>query len=468
MKSLRLPIIAIALVPAVAISVGAAPEDQPIFTGAIQKIIASKCAGCHNPEKKKGKLDMSTLELIIKGGDTGNAGIVPGKSAEGELFKRITLPADHDDHMPPKDKPQPTDKEIAILKWWIDAGAKADTPIKEAGAPEDLKPVVLELAQKTVEIPKATPKPVITPKELDPAVKEAVAKIQQEIGASLLQVAQSETGLMFTAINVADKFSDADLAKFIPVAASLEDLNLARTKITDTGLAIIGQMKNVKRLRLENTSITDAGLEHLKGLEKLEYLNLFNTQISDAGLEKLAPLKNLKRLYVWQTKATKEGAEKLHAQNKNLIINLGWDQEVGRPVMQPVVAVTPPAPPAAAATPAPLDPEASFFAAAIQPLFNRTCTACHGPEKQKADMRLDSFDAVIKGGETGPAIVAGKPDESLMIKRLTLPLDDDDHMPPKEKPQPTEKEIKLLKFWIAQGADQTKKVKELTLPAELN
>ena len=132
--------------------------------------------------------------------------------------------------------------------------------------------------------------------------------------------------------------------------------------------------------------------------------------------------------------------------------------------MQPVVAK---APEPSTAAPAPLDPEAAFFAAAIQPVFNRTCTACHGAEKQKAEMRLDSYEAVIKGGDTGSPIVAGKPDESLMIKRLSLPLDDDDHMPPKDKPQPTEKEIKLLKFWIAQGADQNKKVKELTLPDEL-
>ncbi|MGI8602038.1 MAG: c-type cytochrome domain-containing protein [Verrucomicrobiales bacterium] len=443
----------------------AAPEDQPIYSGVIQKIIDSKCAACHNPEKKKGKLDMSTLELLMKGGDSGKPVIVPGKSAESDAIVRITLPKDHDDHMPPEDKPQPTDKEIAILKWWIDAGAKADTPIKDAGAPEDLKPTVLELAQKTVEKPKEAPKPVIVAKELDPATKSAVALVQKEVGASILQVAQSETGLMFTAINVADKFSDADLAKFSPLAVQMEDMNLARTKITDAGLVAVSQMKNLKRLRLENTAVTDAGLDQLKSLENLEYLNLFNTQITDAGLEKLAPLKKLKRLYVWQTKATKEGAEKLHAQNKDLIINLGWDQEVGRPAFQPVIAAKPPEP--APTAPAPPDPEAVFFAAAIQPVFNRTCTACHGPEKQKADMRLDSFDAVLKGGETGPAIIAGKPDESLMIKRLILPPDDDDHMPPKDKPQPTEKEIKLLKFWIAQGADQTKKVKELTLPDDL-
>jgi cytochrome c5 len=442
----------------------AAPEDQPIFTGAVQKILDSKCASCHNAEKKKGKLDMGTFELLMKGGDSGKPAIVPGKSAESDIIVRISLPKDHDDHMPPGDKPQPSENEIAVLKWWIDSGAKADTPIKDAGAPDNLKPVVLELAQQTVEKPKEAPKPVTTPKELDPAVKEAVAKLEKEIGASILQIAQSETGLMFTAINVADKFSDAELAKFAPIAAHIEDLNLARTKITDAGLAAIGAMTNLKRLRLENTGVTDAGIDHLKGLVKLEYLNLFNTPITDAGLEKLAPLTALKRLYVWQTKATKEAAEKLHAQNKNLIINLGWDQEIGKPAMQPVVAKTPEPAPAAAA---PLDPEASFFTAAIQPVLNRTCTSCHGAEKQKAEMRLDSFEAVIKGGDSGSPIVAGKPDESLLIKRVSLPPDDDDHMPPKDKPQPTEKEIKLIKFWIAQGADQNKKVKELTLPDEL-
>ncbi len=451
---------------ATSFTAAAAPEDSPFYTGVIQKIIDSKCIACHSPEKKKGKLELSTLETALKGGESGKPVITPGKSAESSLHSRLILPKDHDEHMPPQAKPQLSEPEIKIIQWWIDAGANKDLLIKDAQVAADLKPVVMDLAAKTVEKTKEAPKPVIAPKELDQATKDAIGKISTELGVTILQLAQSDTGLMFTAVNVADKFGDAEIAKFSPLAGAMVDLNLARTKITDAGLASLSQMKNLQRLRLENTAITDAGLDALKDLPKLEYLNLFNTQITDAGLAKLASLKGLKRLYAWQTKATKEAAQKLHEQNKELIINLGWDQEIGKP---PV----PPAPvPVAAATPppaTPANPEDPFFVAKIQPILAHTCNGCHGEKKQKGGFAAHTFDLLVKGGKEGGAgIVPGKSAESSIIKRIALPADDDEHMPPKDKPQPSEKEVKLLKWWIDQGADVQKKLKDVQIPADLN
>lgn len=444
----------------------AAPEDEPIYTGVVQKIFDSKCLSCHQGDRKKGKLDMSTLELMTKGGGSEQPGITPGDPEASELLARMVLPHDHDDHMPPENKPQPTEQEVAIIKWWISGGAKTDTPVKDAGVPDDLKPVVLQLAASTVEKPKVEAIPVITPKELDAATKDAIAAISNELGVTILQLSQSDLGLMFTAVNVADKFDDAALAKLAPLVPHLADVNLARTKVTDAGLATLAPAAHLQRLRLENTGITDAGLDHLKGLEKLEYLNLFNTQVTDAGLEKLSGLSNLKRLYAWQSKVTKEGAEKLHSANTALIINLGWDAEIGRPAPPPPPAPEPAPEPAPAAA---IDPEASFFATRIVPVLERTCYGCHGAEKQRGGFDAHTFDALVKGGEdAGPGIVAGKPEESSVLVRVLLPADHDDKMPPEDKPQPTEKEVALLKFWITQGADAAKKNKDYQLPAELN
>lgn len=465
MQSPRLARI-LCLLPALSLPAMSAPEDEPIFSAAVQKVLAEKCLSCHNADKKKGKLDMTSLELMLKGGDSEKPGIVPGKPDESEILRRIHLPLEDDDHMPPEDKPQLTAPETALLRWWVEAGAPADLPVKDAPLPEDLKPLVTELAAKKVDLPSSEPKISLTPKELDPATRETIARLEEELGASILQIAQTETGLMFNAINVADKFGDAELAKFAPLAPHMEDLNLARTQVTDAGLAPLAAMQNLRRLRLEHTGITDAGLDHLSGLPRLEYLNLFDTKVSDAGLEKLAPVSSLRRLYVYQTQATKEGAEKLHAANPNLVINLGWDQEVGRPALQPVAAAAP-APEPAPADPSKADPEAPFYAAIIQPILNRTCTSCHGEEKDKGDLRVHDFDHLMKGGGEGPAVVAGNPDGSLLLQRVLLPLDDDDHMPPEDKPQPTPKEIGLLKLWIAQGADPARKVKDLPLPDDL-
>lgn len=445
----------------------ATPEEQPIFAGVVNKIFESKCLSCHTAEKPKGQLVMTTLEAMTKGGESGKPGIVPGNAAESWIYGVMALPLDHDDHKPPSNKPQHTEQELAVIKWWIDAGAKPDVPVKDAGVPADLMPVVLELAAKKVEAPVAVARPVIAPKDLDQATKDAIAKITGELGVTILQLSQSDTGLMFTAVNVADKFDDAALAKLAPLAAQLADVNLGRTKVTDAGLATLAAATNLQRLRLENTAVTDAGLDHLKGLEKLEYLNLFKTEVTDAGLEKLQGLKGLRRLYAWETKATKEGAEKLHAANPNVIINLGWDTEIGRPAVTPVVAPAP-APEPAPATPAPaaaVDPEASFFTAHIAPMLERTCYGCHGEEKKKGGFQAHTLELFVKGGkDSGPGIVAGKPDESSVIKRLRLPKSEDEAMPPEDKPQPTEKEIALLQWWITAGADGALKVKDAQLP----
>ena len=87
-------------------------------------------------------------------------------------------------------------------------------------------------------------------------------------------------------------------------------------------------------------------------------------------------------------------------------------------------------------------------------MFAVRCSGCHGAEKRKAKMRLDTFDGVMRGGEDGAVVVAGDPSKSLMMRRLLLPLDDEDHMPPAKKPQPTRAELDVLRWWIAQGASR--------------
>jgi hypothetical protein len=97
----------------------------------------------------------------------------------------------------------------------------------------------------------------------------------------------------------------------------------------------------------------------------------------------------------------------------------------------------------------------------IQPILERRCLACHGPEKHKADLSMDSYEALLKGGKDGPVLIAGKAFDSPVIQRLLLPLNDDDHMPPDGKPQPTLAEIAALQWWIDNGAPADKTVGDL-------
>ncbi|MBL9150177.1 MAG: hypothetical protein JNM94_15925 [Phycisphaerae bacterium] len=98
---------------------------------------------------------------------------------------------------------------------------------------------------------------------------------------------------------------------------------------------------------------------------------------------------------------------------------------------------------------APTDDE---FTRVVLPVFDAKCVTCHGPSKRKGKLRLDSGQAILAGGSEGPAVVPGDPAQSLLLQRIRLPLDDDEHMPPSDHPQLTPKEIEVLESWIASGA----------------
>jgi mono/diheme cytochrome c family protein len=105
--------------------------------------------------------------------------------------------------------------------------------------------------------------------------------------------------------------------------------------------------------------------------------------------------------------------------------------------------------------------EASAYQAVVAPIFKEKCQTCHGSEKQKGKLRLDSPDALVAGGKNGPVLVAGDADASELMKRILLPTSNDKHMPPKEKAQLSEEEVKLLHWWIQSGADFAKKAADL-------
>ena len=91
------------------------------------------------------------------------------------------------------------------------------------------------------------------------------------------------------------------------------------------------------------------------------------------------------------------------------------------------------------------------FASQIRPLLSDKCFACHGPDEQtrEADLRLDVREEAL----AGEAIVPGSPDESELLRRISLPQDDDEKMPPRAFHKDlTEAEVELFRLWIGQGA----------------
>lgn len=97
----------------------------------------------------------------------------------------------------------------------------------------------------------------------------------------------------------------------------------------------------------------------------------------------------------------------------------------------------------------------------INPILKARCVQCHNAKKSKGDLRMDDIELLKKGGENGPAFIVNKSSESELIKRCLLPLEDENHMPPKGKTQLSEGQVAILSWWIDQGAPLDKKVAEL-------
>ncbi len=87
------------------------------------------------------------------------------------------------------------------------------------------------------------------------------------------------------------------------------------------------------------------------------------------------------------------------------------------------------------------------FEADVQPLLRAKCWACHGEKEHKGQLDLRTAASALHGGESGPAIVPGKPDESLLYEKIH-----GGEMPPEKKDRLSAAEIETIRRWIAAGA----------------
>lgn len=119
--------------------------------------------------------------------------------------------------------------------------------------------------------------------------------------------------------------------------------------------------------------------------------------------------------------------------------------------------------------------ERAAYKEVIVPILRAKCYQCHadaadnpsGKKKIKGKLVLTTLDEIKKGGDEAPAAVAGNVEESLMIERIRLPHDDDDHMPPEGKPQVEEHELKVLEWWIKANLPAGKSMKDAGAPADI-
>jgi uncharacterized membrane protein len=104
------------------------------------------------------------------------------------------------------------------------------------------------------------------------------------------------------------------------------------------------------------------------------------------------------------------------------------------------------------------------FADVVGPLLVERCASCHNEDKQESSLVLTSYAGVMRGGESGRVVVAGNTDLSELLRRISLPHDDDELMPAEGKTPLTAEQVEIIRWWIAVGAPNGGTIGTLEVP----
>lgn len=292
------------------------PENPFIYKDVVGRILDDKCVSCHNPNKKKGDLLMTSLEGLLKGGEVGNT-LIPGRPEESELIRRIHLSIEDEEHMPPEGKRPLEADEIRILERWIALGASDTLRLAHL---EPLEPLA-ELLQQLVQ-----PDPIERWRAL-PAVADSTLL---RLGSDYVTIRRIAGGINALSVNVykPPMYDSKQLTDLKPIAKNIVQMDVSGLPIAQDEMNLIASCTNLEWLEIDQTPLTDVEVDTLKTLSKLSMLKIYSTAISDKSLPVFEQMNGLQKLYLWHTKISSEKLTDFQKKHPNLHIEVGIDPEV--------------------------------------------------------------------------------------------------------------------------------------------
>jgi uncharacterized membrane protein len=269
-------------------------QEALVYEDIIRPILATKCYSCHGKRKQKGGLRLDEKEFILKGGKDG-AVVIPGDAGTSELVHRIFLAHENEDHMPPKEKPQPTTTQKDLIKWWIASGAAFDKKVRDLNPAPDVMTTLAALGRNE-DAPK--PESSVPGKPVDEAPAEVVSALVKR-GVVIVPVAQNSNYLSVNFVNAVVS-NDSLMILLQRIDKNIVWLKTGSYPIDTDILKRIGQLKNLTRLQVGNLKNSRDVVQHLGALENLQYLNLTGAEITTEAVSALKSIKSLRDLYLYQ------------------------------------------------------------------------------------------------------------------------------------------------------------------------
>ncbi len=243
------------------------PHDDATL---VLELFTGRCERCHGPEKQKGGLRLDQAEGIL-------SELTPGAALTSEIFRRVILPADDLDAMPPEGERISEDQLVALLRW-INAGAPMDA---------------LEARQNEVaaiQTQRAT--------ELE--------QLRTKTGASIEAIGGEADGGLRVDFAFTDATPTAKAARALtPIAGRIVELAFAGKPVNDDFLRGLPALPALERLHAERSLIGDGGVAAFVAVApNARYVNLHSSEVTGEALAALARLTRLERLVLFETGVT--------------------------------------------------------------------------------------------------------------------------------------------------------------------
>lgn len=299
-------------------------EDAYLYADLVQPIFESKCYSCHNSSKEKGELVLETKERLMKGGKNGKLWDT-AQADMGLMMKRIHLPEEEKEHMPPSGKPQLTEEEKEILFAWIKEGASFDKKVTDLNPTDTLFAIAAKRLKQSAD------------EQFDFAAADE--KEINKLNNNNRVIAPLAIGSPALAVTFYNKpfYNTKQLEELKSIASNITQLNLDNMPVKDEDLALIAGFKNLRRLNLDFTDITGKTLGDLKNLALLKTISLSGTKVKADDVATLTGLQKLKHVYVWSTDVTDADATKLAAKDKDISWFTGFKDTVMLKLTPPVL-----------------------------------------------------------------------------------------------------------------------------------